>query len=90
MRIEGAAQEGAIMNEPANGLDLQVGDSGVDDVGTSQGDAGESDYEPIIREIVELERQYFFEKRNVKTERQRKLRELIERRVRPGGQGDDT
>ncbi len=78
------------MNEPANGLNLQLGDSEVDDVDTSQGGAGESEYEPIIREIVELERQYFFEKRNVKTERQRKLRELIERRVRPGGQDDDT
>jgi hypothetical protein len=90
MRIEDVAQEGAIMNEPANGLNLQLGDSAVDDVGASQGDPVESEYEPIIREIVELERQYFFEKRNVKTERQRKLRELIERRVRPGGQDDDT
>ena len=90
MRIEDVAQEGAIMNEPANGLNLQLGDSAVDDVGASQADPVESEYEPIIREIVELERQYFFEKRNVKTERQRKLRELIERRVRPGGQDDDT
>jgi hypothetical protein len=40
--------------------------------------------EKAIREIIELERQYFFEKRNVKTERQRKLREIIERQVRPG------
>lgn len=39
---------------------------------------------PIIREIIELERSYFFEKRNVKTERQRKLRELIERHTKPG------
>ena len=78
------------MNEPANGFNLQLGDSAVDDVGASQADPVESEYEPIIREIVELERQYFFEKRNVKTERQRKLRELIERRVRPGGQDDDT
>ena len=78
------------MNEPANGLNLQVDDSEVDHVGASQGDAGESEYEPIIREIVELERQYFFEKRNVKTERQRKLREIIEKRVRPEGRGDDT
>jgi len=38
----------------------------------------------IIREIIELERSYFFEKRNVKTERQRKLREIIERHTRPG------
>ena len=37
----------------------------------------------IIREIIELERSYFFEKRNVKTERQRKLREIIERHTKP-------
>lgn len=78
------------MSEPASGLDLQVNDGDDNDVGATQRDADESEYEPIIREIVELERQYFFEKRNVKTERQRKLREIIERRVRPGGQRDDT
>ena len=39
--------------------------------------------DPIIREIIELERSYFFEKRNVKTERQRKLREIIERHTKP-------
>ena len=38
--------------------------------------------DPIIREIIELERSYYFEKRNVKTERQRKLRELIERHTK--------
>lgn len=68
------------MNEPANNLDLKV--DGLTDV--SQGDTNESENEQIIREIIELERQYFFEKRNVKTERQRKLREIIERHVRPG------
>jgi hypothetical protein len=49
-----------------------------------------SEYEPIIKEIVSLERQYFFEKRNVKTERQRKLREIIERRTKPGSASDDS
>ena len=39
--------------------------------------------DPIVREIIELERSYFFEKRNVKTERQRKLREIIERHTKP-------
>lgn len=39
--------------------------------------------DPIIREIIQLERSYFFEKRNVKTERQRKLREIIERHTKP-------
>lgn len=46
----------------------------------------ESEDDPIIREIVELERSYFFEKRNVKTERQRKLREIIERHTKLGGE----
>jgi hypothetical protein len=47
-------------------------------------------HEPIIKEIIELERSYFFEKRNVKTERQRKLREVIERHTNTGGAGDDS
>ena len=47
-------------------------------------------YDPIIREIIELERNYFFEKRNVKTERRRKLRELIERHTKPGSGDDDS
>ena len=38
--------------------------------------------DPIVREIIELERSYYFEKRNVKTERQRKLREMIERHTK--------
>ena len=46
--------------------------------------------EPIIREIIELERSYFFEKRNVKTERQRKLREIIERHTNPGAADNDS
>ena len=41
-------------------------------------------YDPIIREIIELERKYFFERHNVKTERRRKLREIIERHTKPG------
>ena len=40
--------------------------------------------DPIIREIIELERSYYFAKRNVKTERQRKLREIIERHTKAG------
>ena len=46
--------------------------------------------EHIIREVIELERRYFFEKRNVKTERQRKLRDLIERHTKPGDHADDS
>ncbi|MER8464536.1 hypothetical protein [Mesorhizobium sp. M1396] len=33
----------------------------------------------IIEELIALQRNYYFEKRNVKTERQRKVREIIER-----------
>ena len=44
----------------------------------------------IIRELIELERNYFFERRNVKTERRRKLRDLIERHTKPGDQGNDS
>ncbi|MBG6162811.1 hypothetical protein IWQ54_002474 [Labrenzia sp. EL_195] len=53
-----------------------------------QEDNGE--YESVIKEIIELERSYFFEKRNVKTERQRKLREIIERHTKVGSDGDDS
>lgn len=51
---------------------------------------GSSRYEPIVKEIIELERSYFFEKRNVKTERQRKLREIIERHTNAQGDDDDS
>lgn len=50
----------------------------------------EGEHAHIIKEIIGLEREYYFEKRNVKTERQRKLREIIERRTRPGGDSDDS
>ena len=52
---------------------------------TEQNEDAQSEIDPIIQEIIELERQYYFEKRNVKTERQRKLRELIERHTPAGG-----
>jgi hypothetical protein len=44
----------------------------------------------IIKEIIGLEREYYFEKRNVKTERQRKLREIIERHTQLGSGSDDS
>lgn len=53
-------------------------------------DDSQGEHEPIIKEIIALERSYFFEKRNVKTERQRKLREIIERHTNAKGDGDDT
>lgn len=52
---------------------------------TVQSEDAQSEVDPIIQELIELERQYYFEKRNVKTERQRKLRELIERHTPAGG-----
>ncbi len=56
----------------------------------NEDDAQFTEYDAIIREIVELERNYFFEKRNVKTERQRKLAELIERHTKSGSSVDDS
>ncbi|MEA3013346.1 MAG: hypothetical protein QOD42_1891 [Sphingomonadales bacterium] len=46
--------------------------------------------EAVVQELIELERQYYFEKRNVKTERQRKVRELIERHTPLGEAADDS
>lgn len=57
---------------------------------TTEEEAQDSKNDPIIREIIELERSYFFERRNVKTERQRKLREIIERHTKPGSDTDDS
>lgn len=57
---------------------------------TSETDATNGKNDPIIREIIELERSYFFEKRNVKTERQRRLREIIERHTKPGSDLNDS
>ena len=54
------------------------------------GDRREKNHEAIIKEIIALERSYFFEKRNVKTERQRKLREIIERYTKAGGAENDS
>jgi len=39
----------------------------------------EEGLEKIIREIIAVERQYYFEKKNVTSERQRKIKEVIER-----------
>jgi len=46
--------------------------------------------EPIIKEIIGVERSYYFEKRNVKSERQRKIREIIERHTSQKGASDDS
>ena len=48
------------------------------------------DTDTVIREVIELERRYFFEKHNVRTERRRKLRDIIERHTKPEAVADDT
>jgi len=57
---------------------------------TETDDGLEKTHEAIIKEIIALERSYFFEKKNVRTERQRKLREIIERHTKAGDAGDDS
>lgn len=57
---------------------------------SSAPEAEDTKNDPIVREIIELERSYFFEKRNVKTERQRKLRDIIERHTKLGADEDDS
>ena len=57
---------------------------------TNTDDGPKRKQEAILKEIVDLERSYFFEKKNVKTERQRKLRELIERHTSKKGTEDDS
>ena len=57
---------------------------------TDTDDGPKRKHEAILKEIVDLERSYFFEKKYVKTERQRKLRELIERHTSKKGAEDDS
>lgn len=39
----------------------------------------EEKFHKVIQEIISLERLYYFEKKNVNSERQRKVKEIIER-----------
>ena len=57
---------------------------------TDSDDGQKKKHEAIIKEIIALERSYFFEKRNVKTERLRKLREVIERHTTAGSVENDS
>ena len=57
---------------------------------TNTDDDPKREDEAILKEIIDLERSYFFEKKNDKTERQRKLRELIERHTNAKGAEDDS
>lgn len=47
---------------------------------------GEEQQRQAIAQIVELQREYYFENKNKDTERRRKLRDIIDR-IKP--QGDD-
>jgi hypothetical protein len=40
---------------------------------------GEEKQRQVIAEIVELQREYYFENKNKETERRRRLREIIDR-----------
>lgn len=40
----------------------------------------------IIQEIISLERLYYFEKKNVKSERQKKVKDIIERHIAASGE----
>jgi hypothetical protein len=54
----------------------------ANDEGVSMNEAGEISEDKqnrIILEIVELQREYYFENKNKETERQRKLRDIIDR-----------
>lgn len=53
---------------------LAAGDGMMDD-----SEDANPEVQRAVEQLIELERQYYFEKRNVKTERQRKVRELVER-----------
>ena len=57
---------------------------------TNTDDEPKRKHEAILKEIVDLEKSYFFGKKNVKTERQRKLRELIERHTSKKSIEDDS
>jgi hypothetical protein len=48
------------------------------------GDEPEGENDAIIREIVSIEREMYFERRHSKTERQRRLKEVIERNTKIG------
>jgi hypothetical protein len=47
-------------------------------------DEPEGEFDAIIREILSVERAMFFERRNAKSERQRKVKEVIERHTNIG------
>ncbi len=79
---------GTVTNEEpfvgAEAEDAPVPDNPVASIGRARlfDDEPESDLDRIIREIVGIERGMFFEKRHSKAERQRRIREVIERHTK--------
>ena len=57
---------------------------------SNQEDEKFSKEHPIIREIIELERRYFFEKPGVNTQRAQELQKIIERHTKPGDVTNDS
>lgn len=53
----------------------------MSEIGDATTEAPEPDEKThkIIQEIISLERLYYFEKKNVKSERQKKVKDIIER-----------
>lgn len=44
----------------------------------------------VIRDIIDLQRRYYFEKRNVKSARRRNLSEIIERHIHKAEKDNDS
>lgn len=57
-----------------------------DDDDTLSGNFSES----VVKEIIALERRFYFDKRNAKTERKRQLKKIIERYTSIEASADDT
>ena len=75
------------MSDPETRLPEEANPHLVTDAASAESnldDEPESEFEAIIREILAVERAMFFEKRNAKSERQRKVKEVIERHTKIG------
>jgi hypothetical protein len=55
------------------------------DAAEAQSDASEDLENRVIAEIVELQREFYFENRNKDSERRRRLRDIIDRATPLGG-----
>lgn len=68
---------GSAALQPVEASDIVRAGDGMDD----DSESVDLEVRAAVEQLIQLERQYYFEKRNVKTERQRKVRELIERQA---------